>query len=522
MNDIENNDRTIKTTSSETALESPEQIASEVEESEQFQQNETEQSTIENLPAIRNWKTSILFSLLGFLTSSFVVWMALVSLIGLLILNYLGDAARAFDTSVYGSIAGMSASVVTNVLTIIYSLVFYKSYYTEKPRLKSNKAISFCNFLFGNVIFGCLWNGNLTRSHILKRKEMGSSYKVAVVLSAIWICYACFTIFTNDIPLLQQAKSYSDESAQSQIQTSSPAPANSSSTKLVDSAIFSIDFPTEPTYESSDEPGFNTETYTAKTDDCYVLVAVDHVTLDLENENPYDYAATLTYSFLNNTVNTSVDENDIEKGTLDGYPAGYISLDSEDGESTVFATSILGDEYVLDLFVKANSKQRLDEIVNSFSLKSPKEANIEDYVAESAGFSIAFPGAPKYDSKTEEAYGYEVTSESWYEETNSGMYFVTCLTIPSDYPGLDNIDAINGGLSSSLLNLCANFDVPTENADIQYDEFLECPSAHTTFDFEGYKIMGRSFMKDDKAYTVVAGTSTQEQSESFINSFKFI
>lgn len=286
--------------------------------------------------------------------------------------------------------------------------------------------------------------------------------------------------------------------------------------------MFTIDFPAEPTYKSEERSGVLSETYEAKADDCYVFAIVDHVTLDLGNDNPYDYAASITYSFLSSFVNTSVDESGIDKGTFQGYPAGYITLDTQDSGTVIFASTILGDEYVLSVFVKADTKDRLDAVVDSLKLNSSKEASAGDYVAESAGFSIAFPGTPEYNSAEQEAYGYKCTNESWYEETNSGMYMVSCVTFPSDYPGLDNANAVNGGLSSMLNSLCANFDVPTDKTDIHYDEFLGCPAAYTTFELEGYSFIGRDFMKDNKVYTLVAGTSKQEQSEAFISSFKFI
>ena len=310
--------------------------------------------------------------------------------------------------------------------------------------------------------------------------------------------------------------------SQSQSQTPPQSSESSQTSKQANDAVFSIDFPAEPTYESTERSGVVSETYTAKADDCYVLVSVDHVTLGLGDENPYDYAASITYSFLSSMINTSVDESGIEKGTLEGHPAGYITLDSQDGGSYVFASSILGDDYVLNLFVKADTQERLDQIMDSFSLKSSKDTNAGDFVAKDAGFSIAFPETPKYDSATGESYGYKYTNESWMEETSSGMYMVSCMTLPSDYPGFDNANAVNGGLSSTLMSLCSNFDVPTESAEIHFDEFLGCPSAYTTFDFEGYAFIGRAFIKDTKCYTVVAGTSKQEQSEAFINSFKFV
>ena len=339
--------------------------------------------------------------------------------------------------------------------------------------------------------------------------------------------YIVLTTLITALVILAGCSSNADQtiaSSQSseESKTSREASSQQAESKPADGAVFFIKYPVEPTYESTTENGVHSETYTAKTDDCYVLATVDHVNLDLQGENPYDFAANITYSFLSKTIDTSVAEEDIEKGTFDGCPAGYITLDSQDGGSFAFASSILGDGYVLNLFVKANAKERLDELVNSLSLKPSKKASAGEFVAENAGFSIAFPGAPEYSSAVQEVYGYECTNESWYEEANSGMYMVTCVTLPADFPGFENENAVNGGLSSTLLGLCSNFDVPTDKKEIHYDEFLGCPSACTTFSFEGYAFMGRTFIKDTKCYTIVAGASKQDQSEAFINSFKFV
>ncbi len=334
--------------------------------------------------------------------------------------------------------------------------------------------------------------------------------------------YAALIVLFASLLILASCSSGANQAQTTSQSSGLQSSEGSQNSQLTDDAVFSIDFPAEPTYESSENSGVLSETYTAKADDCYVMVRVDHVSLDLEGDDPYDFAASVTYAFLGDMVNTSVAEDDINKGTFDGRPAGYISLGDQDGGSVILASSMLGDGYVLNLYIKADSEERLSEVMNSFSLKSPNDASAGDYVAESAGFSVAFPGTPTYDSATGEASGYKYTNEYWTQETSSGIYLVSCLTFPSDHPALDNAEGINGGLSSGLLSLCENFDVPTESAEIHYDEFLGCPSAYTTFDFEGYTFMGRDLMKGNKAYTIVAGTSTLEQSEAFINSFRFV
>jgi hypothetical protein len=71
---------------------------------------------------------------------------------------------------------------------IIYALRVYPSYFTDKPVFKSNKVISFANFTFGAVIFGILWNTNLTA------KKKGVSYIVSAVGSGLMIAQFLFGI----------------------------------------------------------------------------------------------------------------------------------------------------------------------------------------------------------------------------------------------------------------------------------------------------------------------------------------
>lgn len=185
-------------------------------------------SAMANMPVVAGWKTSGLFSALGFITSFLVLWMALVVAFAAIIAISLGEAAGAFTTTNYGQLAGYPASIVLNVLTIVYAAVFYRSYFTDKPRLRSNKAISFFNLMFGGILFGCLWNNNLKRSRLLERKATGSSYKVAIVLSAITICLMGYNVATYEMPLLNQAKAYYGQTIGQS--PSSPTPKNNTET----------------------------------------------------------------------------------------------------------------------------------------------------------------------------------------------------------------------------------------------------------------------------------------------------
>lgn len=135
---------------------------------------------VQGLPAIANWQTSAGFSFLGYLASYFLTmiigliagFITMFACIGMpqqLMANY----SEGVTLIVLGIVIG---------LFIIYPAVFYRSYFTEKPRIVSNKAISFLNFFFGNIIFGALWNSNLTNVRLGVKDSPGNSYIVCIVL----------------------------------------------------------------------------------------------------------------------------------------------------------------------------------------------------------------------------------------------------------------------------------------------------------------------------------------------------
>lgn len=132
-------------------------------------------------PALQSWKTSWGFSVLGLL----VGFPLLVSLGALLAipLIIMTDAVTGND-----AVSAPLGALVGNVLMLIYAAKFYPSYFTEKPLLKSNRAISFANVMFGNWI-GFIWNGNLSK------KTKGVSNVVLAVGSAVTCALLAFNVF---------------------------------------------------------------------------------------------------------------------------------------------------------------------------------------------------------------------------------------------------------------------------------------------------------------------------------------
>lgn len=301
---------------------------------------ENKPSEILDMPVLENWKPAPAFSVLG-AVSNFIVG------------------------SIVGELFGIPfVAAACCLVMILYAVIVYPSFYTSKPLIKSSKTISFFNYFVGWIVFGWCWNRNLNKSHIARKPKKGSSYIVFIVI------YATLLIFSvvGDVTSCELAD-YRNRTNQEQQSSSSTAAQSSQGAQQHEDDVFSITFPTKPEYESSEEGGILAEYYKAKTDGCYVFVEVNRVNLDLQGENPYDFAAELAYSFLTEQVNTSITEDDMEKGTFDGCPAGYVVLGSEESGSVILCSTMLGKGYVLNIIIKADTDEKVDSVLDSLSLK---------------------------------------------------------------------------------------------------------------------------------------------------------
>ena len=223
----------------------------EVKEAEAAAQAKDEkEKDFSEMPVVENWKTSVPFSLLGLFCIGIpiLIWVFIFSLMG-------------YSTYEASRLAGAVDGLIMQFAIIIYAMCFYKWCFVKHPRIKSNKAISFCNLFFGGVIFGCLWNRNLTRSHNEGEKLMGISYKVATVLSIIGICFSCFSLISCSPHNYQATNTNAQNQAQVQNQNQNKNASNSAensgnsnsaeetkTTYREDNDIFSMAFPAEPTY----------------------------------------------------------------------------------------------------------------------------------------------------------------------------------------------------------------------------------------------------------------------------------
>ena len=111
------------------------------------------------------WKTNVLFTILGILA-----WMA-VNGFSRMGVDENGDLTSS------GTMIAIFAFIYV-VFQIVYAAKIYPSYFSGKPMLESSEAISFLNAFVGGIIFGPLWNYNLTRG------QKGISNIVFIVLLA--------------------------------------------------------------------------------------------------------------------------------------------------------------------------------------------------------------------------------------------------------------------------------------------------------------------------------------------------
>jgi hypothetical protein len=127
-------------------------------------------------PLLGTWKTNVLFTVLGVLAA--------------MIVN--GFAGGSVDAN--GEVTSASPmvgifSLIYVVFCIVYAAKIYPSYFTDKPMISSNEAISFLNTFVGGIIFGLFWNHNLTR------REKGIAHIVFIVIIAATFAFALLAAF---------------------------------------------------------------------------------------------------------------------------------------------------------------------------------------------------------------------------------------------------------------------------------------------------------------------------------------
>ena len=131
-------------------------------------------------PALKSWKTSTGFSILGLLASN-----GLIALLGFSVLNIENPIVKI------GGLFLSAAVFVQLIGMFVYPAFIYPTFFKEKPVFRSPKLISFLNFFFGGVfvvlipisiLFPLFWNKNLT---IRKKGISPMVFSIIIITSLI-------------------------------------------------------------------------------------------------------------------------------------------------------------------------------------------------------------------------------------------------------------------------------------------------------------------------------------------------
>ena len=114
---------------------------------------------------LQSWKTSALFTAIGIIAAAIINSFVSAA----------SNAALGEGASSLGMMQGIFA-ILYLAFCIMYAAKIYPSYFADKPMLESSEAVSFMNGFVGGLIFGLIWNHNLT----LKNK--GVAHIVYLVL----------------------------------------------------------------------------------------------------------------------------------------------------------------------------------------------------------------------------------------------------------------------------------------------------------------------------------------------------
>ena len=119
-------------------------------------------------PVLDNWKTSVGATIGGIILSALLFGTG--SSAGFI------EALAITSGSVY---LFLVVCFCLFLFQLYYALIIYPSLFSDTPKIKSNTMISFLNGFLGYIIFGCIWNGNLTKRHL------GISNRVYAVIAII-------------------------------------------------------------------------------------------------------------------------------------------------------------------------------------------------------------------------------------------------------------------------------------------------------------------------------------------------
>lgn len=321
-------------------------------------------------PALDSWKTSVLFSILGLVLS--VVWMGVVGyIIGIVISLSLPSLPNQYVFALGAPINGL----IYQLVSLVYVVAYYPSYFKEKPLIKSRRAISCLNFLFGGVIFGSLWNHNLTR------KEKGISYVVCTILTILAFCSISFQLLWQ-VPQYEALNAqYATMSDDLSTKARIPSPPVKVPTEDADGVVvsengFTATFPTEPEIKSDPTTAVGqyeisqTAYFSIDDGDIFVVNAFylpDDARREWEDgKGGVDGNLGAVLTSCAQQVGVPSDAVNIQYDEFQNYPSAHISLEHDD--YFVQGIAVWTGEACYACFADTTSEQASQQFVSSFSL----------------------------------------------------------------------------------------------------------------------------------------------------------
>ena len=120
-------------------------------------------------PFVATWQTNVLFTVLGILAGMLV--------------SGLCNSVEASGSAI------LALAFAYIIYSIIHAAKIYPAAFTDQPIVKSNELMSFLNAFAGGLIFGLIWNHNLTR------KDKGVAHIVYIVLIVVVFVLAILSGF---------------------------------------------------------------------------------------------------------------------------------------------------------------------------------------------------------------------------------------------------------------------------------------------------------------------------------------
>ena len=143
--------------------------ADEVDDQQPYEKTvSSELSNSSELVFLDSWKTQIGPTAIGMILSVAIN----------ICTRYLSNAPDGLAFVAY-----LLSSIFFSLGTILYAFIAYPSFFGGNPRLRTNSVIGFLNGFFGGVIFGAIWNHNLTiRKKGVSYIVLGSLCAISVIL----------------------------------------------------------------------------------------------------------------------------------------------------------------------------------------------------------------------------------------------------------------------------------------------------------------------------------------------------